>query len=93
MSVPNFKKPAERNAAVTLIMMGTILGAMFIGISLLAYWNGITPNPKETVVSQIAAATLGRGVLYTHSGHYGAHPVPGCEYRLFRLSAPCFHAG
>ncbi|SFJ51819.1 Amino acid transporter [Paenibacillus sp. UNC496MF] len=63
-AIPNFKKPAERNAAITLMMMGTILGAMFIGISLLAYWNGIVPNPKETVVSQIANATFGRGVLY-----------------------------
>ncbi|WP_219835512.1 APC family permease [Paenibacillus sp. R14(2021)] len=63
-AIPNFKKPAERNAALTLIMMGAILGVMFIGISLLAYWNGIVPNPKETVVSQIANATFGRGILY-----------------------------
>ncbi|WP_419876447.1 APC family permease [Candidatus Pristimantibacillus sp. PTI5] len=63
-AIPNFKQPAERNAAATLIMMGTILGAMFIGISLLAYWYGIIPNEKETVVSQIANATFGRGVIY-----------------------------
>ncbi|MWC27993.1 APC family permease [Paenibacillus sp. MMS18-CY102] len=63
-AIPNFKKPAERNAAATLMLMGGILGAMFIGISLLAYWYGIKPNPKETVVSQIADATFGRGILY-----------------------------
>lgn len=63
-AIPNFKQPAERNAAATLIMMGTILGAMFIGISLLAYWYGIIPNEKETVVSQIANVTFGRGVIY-----------------------------
>ncbi|MWV43006.1 amino acid permease [Paenibacillus sp. HJL G12] len=63
-AIPNFKQPSERNAATTLIMMGTILGAMFIGISLLAYWYGIAPNPKETVVSQIANATFGRGTIY-----------------------------
>ncbi|SDX75292.1 APC family permease [Paenibacillus sp. CF384] len=63
-AIPNFKKPAERNAATTLIMMGTILGAMFIGISLLAYWYGIVPSATETVVSQIANATFGRGILY-----------------------------
>ncbi|WP_276352378.1 APC family permease [Cohnella caldifontis] len=63
-AIPNFKKPAERNAAATLVMMGAILGAMFIGISLLAYWFGISPNPKETVVSQIADATFGRGAVY-----------------------------
>lgn len=63
-AIPNFKQPAERNAAATLIMMGTILGAMFIGISLLAYWYGVIPNEKETVVSQIANATFGRGFIY-----------------------------
>ncbi|MFF2154642.1 APC family permease [Paenibacillus chitinolyticus] len=63
-AIPNFKKPAERNAAATLVMMGTILGAMFIGISLLAYWYGIAPSEKETVVSQIANATFGRGFIY-----------------------------
>jgi amino acid transporter len=63
-AIPNFKAPAEKNAARTLMMMGAILGVMFMGISLLAYWYGITPNSKETVVSQIAAATFGRGMMY-----------------------------
>lgn len=63
-AIPNFKKPAERNAAMTLVMMGVILGVMFIGISLLAYWYGIAPDSQETVVSQITDATFGRGFLY-----------------------------
>lgn len=63
-AIPNFRKPEEKNAAKTLMMMGIILGVMFTGISLLAYWYGIQPNPKETVVSQIAASTFGRGALY-----------------------------
>ncbi|MDA5109090.1 APC family permease [Brevibacillus thermoruber] len=63
-AIPNFKAPAEKNAARTLMMMGAILGVMFMGISLLAYWYGITPTAKETVVSQIAAATFGRGMMY-----------------------------
>lgn len=63
-AIPNFKQPAERNAAATLVMMGVILGSMFIGISLLAYWYGITPRHDETVVSQIAASTFGRGFMY-----------------------------
>ncbi len=63
-AIPNFKQPAEKNAASTLVMMGVILGSMFLGISLLAYWYGITPKASETVVSQIAAGTFGRGILY-----------------------------
>ncbi|WP_342417465.1 APC family permease [Paenibacillus sp. FSL R10-2782] len=63
-AIPNFRKPAAKNAATTLMMMGLILGCMFIGISLLAYWYGVRPNPHETVISQIANATFGRGVMY-----------------------------
>ncbi|OAB32671.1 amino acid permease [Paenibacillus macquariensis subsp. defensor] len=63
-AIPNFKQPAEKNAAKTLVMMGLILGAMFIGISLLAYWYGVTPDPKVTVVSQISQSVFGRGFLY-----------------------------
>jgi amino acid transporter len=63
-AIPNFKQPSERNAAKTLVMMGIILGAMFIGISLLAYWYGIKPDPKQTVVSQITETTFGRGMIY-----------------------------
>ncbi|WCK53571.1 APC family permease [Aneurinibacillus sp. Ricciae_BoGa-3] len=63
-AIPNFKIPSERNAARTLMMMGIILGIMFMGISFLAYVYGVAPNTRETVVSQIAAATFGRGVMY-----------------------------
>ena len=48
----------------TLLLMGCILGAMFIGITLLAYGYGVKPDPKATVISQIAEATFGRGTMY-----------------------------
>ncbi|KAA9006588.1 APC family permease [Paenibacillus spiritus] len=63
-AIPNFKAPSEKNAAKTLMMMGVLLGFMFTGITLLAYWYGITPNEKATVVSQIAESTFGRGGIY-----------------------------
>lgn len=63
-AIPNFKQPAEKNAAGTLLLMGCILGAMFIGITLLAFGYGIQPDPKATVISQIAEATFGRGWMY-----------------------------
>lgn len=37
---------------------------MFIGITLLAYGYGLKPDPKATVISQIAEATFGRGTMY-----------------------------
>ncbi|GGJ03278.1 APC family permease [Paenibacillus hunanensis] len=63
-AIPNFRQPAERNAAATLLMMGIILGSMFIGITLLAYWYGVSPRPTETIISQIARMTFGSGVIY-----------------------------
>jgi amino acid transporter len=59
-----FKRPESKNAATTMAIMGAILGAMFIGISGLAYHYGILPKEDETVVSQIARATFDGGVLY-----------------------------
>ncbi|MED0735684.1 APC family permease [Aneurinibacillus thermoaerophilus] len=63
-AIPNFRDSAPRNAARTLIIMGVILGIMFISISLLAYVYGIAPKADETVVSQIASAVFGRGIIY-----------------------------
>lgn len=63
-AVPNFKEPEAKNAVHTLVLMGIILAILFSGIMFLAYWLGITPNNKETVVSQMAAKLFGRNFLY-----------------------------
>ena len=56
-TVPSFKKPEARNAATTLIWMTIALGALFIGITLLATSYHIeakgTGNP--TVIAQLAS--------------------------------------
>jgi len=62
--VSAFKKPEPKNAAFTMIGMAVILGSLFIGISAMAYYFGIVPKSDETVVSQIARATFGTGLLY-----------------------------
>ncbi|WP_203363652.1 APC family permease [Bacillus sp. REN10] len=63
-AIPNFKDPAPNNAAKTLIIMGTLLAILFSGIVYLAYYYGITPSEKVTVVSQIAEETFGRNFMY-----------------------------
>lgn len=63
-AIPNFKEPAAKNAAKTLVMMGTILAILFTGITFLAYWYGIAPKHNETVVSQIASGVFGRNFIY-----------------------------
>jgi len=62
--VPAFKPPESRNAAITLIVMGSIIVVLFGGITVLANINHITPSPTETVVSQIAATVFGRNFFY-----------------------------
>jgi amino acid transporter len=63
-AIPNFKEPAAKNAAKTLVMMGAILAVLFSGVTLLAYWYGIAPKAEETVVSQIASQVFGRNYVY-----------------------------
>ncbi|HVJ49648.1 APC family permease [Desulfitobacterium sp.] len=62
--VPAFKRPESRNAALTLIIMASIIVILFGGITLLANIYHIRPNLTETVVSQIAAMVFGRNVFY-----------------------------
>ena len=63
-AIPNFKDPAPKNAAKTLVMMGLLLAILFSGIIYLAYYYGITPSAEVTVVSQIAEDTFGRNFMY-----------------------------
>ncbi|WP_019851432.1 APC family permease [Desulfitobacterium sp. PCE1] len=63
-AIPNFKEPAPNNAAKTLIAMGSLLGILFSGIILLAYFYGIAPSEEVTVVSQIAEGVFGRNYVY-----------------------------
>ncbi|WP_028392411.1 APC family permease [Bacillus cihuensis] len=63
-AIPNFKNPAPNNAAKTLMAMGGFLAVLFTGIIFLAYYYGIAPNEKVTVVSQIAEDTFGRNFMY-----------------------------
>jgi amino acid transporter len=61
--VPAFKPPEWRNARSTLMVMGSCLGVMFVGISWLAMQMHVVPNDKETVIAQIARGVLGAGAI------------------------------
>jgi amino acid transporter len=61
--VPAFKKPEWKNARSTLMVMGTCLGIMFIGISVLAAKMHTIPNDKKTVIAQLAEGVFGTGAL------------------------------
>jgi len=61
--VPNFKPPEPRNAVITLILMGSLFGALFLGITFLATTIGIAPDRGEieTVNSMLTRAIVGAG--------------------------------
>ncbi len=63
--VPAFRRPAWKNARTTLMWMGTILGTLFIGLSLLAAKLHIFPveDESKSVVAQIAEAVFGTSGL------------------------------
>ncbi len=58
--VPAFKEPSWKNARTTLVIMGSLLGVMFLGLSLLS--SVVEPFPyKEgtpTVISQVGTAVF-----------------------------------
>ncbi|MBU6328582.1 MAG: APC family permease [Acidobacteria bacterium] len=61
--VPAFKPPEWKNARNTLMVMGGLLGAMFIGISYLATQVHAVPTEERTVMSQVAQAIYGNGAI------------------------------
>jgi amino acid transporter len=64
--VPAFRKPEPRNAAMTIAIMGTILGATFLGVSILAthlqpYRGELDPTGIALMAQQVYGST---GVLF-----------------------------
>ncbi|HEX8803999.1 MAG TPA: amino acid permease, partial [Acidimicrobiales bacterium] len=63
--VPAFRKPEWRNARTTLVVMGSGLAVMFLGLSLLAARVQVIPfeGGTPTVLAQIGEAVFGDGSL------------------------------
>lgn len=66
-AVPVFKPAEWRNARATLTWMVALLITMFAGIVILVHLDGIVPNGKETVLSQLARRSFGPGALYGYT--------------------------
>jgi amino acid transporter len=66
--VPAFRKPEWRNARQTLVLMGTGLGVMFLGLSALTAKIKVAPfeSGTPTVISQVGEAVFGDSPL----GHF-----------------------
>ena len=63
--VPAFRKPEWKNARTTLVIMGSSLGAMFLGLSILGAHMRVAPFKEgtPTVISQIGKLIYGGGAL------------------------------
>ncbi len=62
--VPLFKQPRVPRAKQTELMLGVILGAMLLGLAVLADRWHIGPRSGQTVLSQIMAIAVGRHWAY-----------------------------
>lgn len=63
-AVPVFKPPEAENARRTLGIMVSLLVAMFVGVVVLAHFDATVPGGTQTVLSKLAHASVGHGVLY-----------------------------
>jgi amino acid transporter len=62
--VPLFKEPRVKRAKRTELLLGVILGAMLLGLAVLARRWHIGPRSGQTVLSQIMATAVGRHWAY-----------------------------
>ena len=63
-AVPVFRPPEAAHARQTLGVMVGLLISMFVGVVLVAHFDGAAPGGGQTVLSQIAHRSVGGGVAY-----------------------------
>ena len=62
--VPAFRRPESKNAATTLTWMATILGTLFLGVSILAHHLHPYPSDKVTVFSEMGKQVFGNNFVF-----------------------------
>ncbi len=58
-----FKEPKSKNAATTLMWDAALLMIMFLGLGILAFLVGAQPSHQEVLISQVARAIFGPGLM------------------------------
>ncbi len=58
-----FREPAVKKASTVMMIMGILLATIFLGITLLASIYNITPDPHETILSQVATKVFGNATF------------------------------
>ena len=62
--VQAFQRPAPHNARITQMVMGVLLGTLFLGISYSTNLHSLSPSESETILSQLNRLTFGSGTIY-----------------------------
>jgi len=62
--VQAFREPSAKNAKITQMIMGAILGTLFLGITSATTLHHLSPVEGETILSQLARVSFGHGALY-----------------------------
>lgn len=63
-AVPVFREPQQKNAIKTYIALGIVTAITLLGFSYHLYVQGISPNPENTMLSQLTGIYFGHGVTY-----------------------------
>jgi amino acid transporter len=97
--VAAFKDPPGRNAARTLVIMVCLLGAMFLGITLLSHHYGVTYHHsldptvvQETLLSKLSRAILGRGGVLSLPAHLYYYLIQGFTFAILVVAANTAYA-
>jgi amino acid transporter len=62
--VPVFEPPESRNAAGTLVVLGLMLGVLFLGVVIVGHAIGAIPSDQANTVAQIGMTVAGGGPLF-----------------------------
>ena len=68
-AVPVFRPVQWRNARTCLTWMVAVLIVLFVGVLVLVHLEGLVPKADQTLLSQLASSSFGRGpILRVHTG-------------------------
>jgi amino acid transporter len=97
--VTAFKEPSGKNAAKTMISMVTLLGFMFMGITLLSHHFGIvyhhSADPtvvQETLLSSLSKAVLGHGGIVAGPAKVYYYVIQGFTFAILVVAANTAYA-
>ncbi len=62
--VPTFRAPRVRNAQITEILLGLLLGAMLVGLAVLVHHHDVIPRNNVTILAQATAGAFGTGWMF-----------------------------